>query len=250
MSAAPIRFSHLGNLAEPPVISDIMKVALEDKHLLSLAAGFTDTEGLPVKFIRDAAVSLATSGKVPEYLQYGTTAGRPKLRKMVARRLSRFDNHQSPSYHPDNVLLSNGSQQALYLAVQVLCNPGDIVLVENPSYFVFLELLKGQGVQAVGMPVDAEDEIDAEALGNLLDNMEKEGARDRIKAIYIESWFSNPAAHCLSNAKKAELAEVLKSRELVVPMLEDGAYLELFFEEKYPSRTLFALRAFDEFPKI
>lgn len=250
MSSAPIRFSQVGRLAEPPVISDIMKVALEDPHLLSLAAGFTDTKGLPVKFIRDAAVSLATGGKLPEYLQYGTTHGRPKLRKMVARRLSRFDEFQSPSYHPDNVILSNGSQQALYLAVQVLCDPGDKVLVESPSYFVFLELLKGLGVQAIGMPVDAEDEIDLAALGRLLDAMEKEGAKDRIKAVYLESWFSNPSARCLSNEKKVELAKLFRSKGLVVPVLEDGAYFELYFEEKHPSTTIFALREFDDFPRI
>ena len=104
-------------------------MALENKEILSLAAGFTDTQALPAKAIRDISVSLATSGKIPEYLQYGTTMGRSGLRKFISKRLSRNDQHPSQAYHPENIMLTNGSQQALYLAMQVLCDPGDIVFV-------------------------------------------------------------------------------------------------------------------------
>ena len=250
MSAPEIRFSTIGELAEPPVINDIMRVALENKELLSLAAGFTDTAALPVRSIRDVAVSLATNGKSPEYLQYGTTIGRPGLRKLVSSRLSKFDECQGPSYHPDNVMLTNGSQQALYLTVQVLCDPGDILLVESPSYFVFLELLKGLGVQAVGMPIDSKDEIDVQALDEMLDAFKADGSIDRVKGLYIESWYANPSTRCLSNEKKIELAKTLKRHDLVVPILEDGAYFELYFEEKYPSTSILGLEEFNEFPRL
>ncbi|MCZ6671547.1 MAG: PLP-dependent aminotransferase family protein, partial [Verrucomicrobia bacterium] len=250
MSSAKINFSRIGQLAEPPVISDIMNVALENPSLLSLAAGFTDTEALPVGAVRDATVSLTTNGKSPEYLQYGTTRGRPELRKFVAKRLSYFDQHQSPAYHPDHVMLTNGSQQALYLAMQVLCDPGDILLVEGPSYFVFLELLKGLGIQAVGLPVDDNDEIDTEALAQLLTEWEKDGSIDRLKGLYVESWFSNPSTHCLTNKKKIEIVSILKDTGTIIPILEDGAYFELYFEEKFPSTSVFAIEEFEPFPKL
>jgi 2-aminoadipate transaminase len=250
MSEIPIRFSHVGNLAQPPVISDIMKLALEDKRLLSLAAGFTDTHGLPVQSVRDAAVLLATSGKSPEYLQYGTTRGRAELRKLVSKRLSRFDGYQNPAYHPDHVMLTNGSQQALYLAIQVLCDPGDIILVESPSYFVFLELLKGLGVEAIGVPVDENDETDSEALESLLVELKQNGSFNRVKGLYLESWFSNPSTRCLTIEKKNEIARVLKAQDLIIPVLEDGAYFELYFEEKYPSSSIFSLEAFEIFPRL
>lgn len=250
MSSPGIRFSRIGQWAEPPVISDIMKVALENEQLLSLAAGFTDTEALPVQAVRDVAVSLATNGKSPEYLQYGTTLGRPKLRRLAAKRLSRSDNHQSPDYHPDHVMLTNGSQQALYLAMQVLCDPGDVLLVEGPSYFVFLELLKGLGIEARGIPVDDEDAIDVEALASMLESMKSDGSVDRLKGVYLLSWFSNPSTQCLSNGKKTAVAEVLTEAGLMLPILEDGAYVELFFEEPFPSTTIFAVEAFDAFPRL
>jgi 2-aminoadipate transaminase len=250
MNPPIVRFSNLGELAEPPVISEIMKVALENKEILSLAAGFTDTQALPAKAIRDISVSLATSGKIPEYLQYGTTMGRSGLRKFISKRLSRNDQHPSQAYHPENIMLTNGSQQALYLAMQVLCDPGDIVFVESPSYFVFLELLKGLGIQAVGIPVDENDEIDGVAFAELIDRLKSEGCLHRIKGIYLESWYSNPSTRCLTDEKKAEVARVLNQADLVIPVLEDGAYFELYFEERFPSVSIFANKAFDGFPRL
>lgn len=225
-------------------------MALENPYLLSLAAGFTDTEALPVKAVRDISIALATSGKPPQYLQYGTTLGRPGLRKLVSKRLSQFDHHQSPDYHPDHVMLTNGSQQALYLAMQVLCDPGDILLVESPSYFVFLELLKGLGIEAVGIPTDDDDELDSKGLISLLEDMKATGSIERVKGIYLESWFSNPSTRCLTNEKKTEVAHILRDSGLIIPILEDGAYLELFFEEPFPSTSIFAIEAFDDFPRI
>ncbi|QXD23377.1 PLP-dependent aminotransferase family protein [Opitutia bacterium ISCC 51] len=250
MSSPSIRFSRIGQWAEPPVISEVMKVALENKDLLSLAAGFTDTEALPVKAVRDISVALATSGKPPQYLQYGTTLGRPGLRKFVSKRLSQFDQHQSPDYHPDHVMLTNGSQQALYLAMQVLCDPGDILLVESPSYFVFLELLKGLGIEAVGIPINEDDELDSKGLISLLEGMKANGTDKRVKGIYLESWFSNPSTRCLTNEKKAEVAHILRDAGLMIPILEDGAYQELYFEEPFPSTSVFAIEAFDAFPRL
>tara|TARA_Y100000588_G_scaffold92176_2_gene99605 strand:- start:3658 stop:4920 length:1263 start_codon:yes stop_codon:yes gene_type:complete len=250
MNPAKISFSRIGQLANPPIISHIMAVALENPDMLSLAAGFTDTKALPVQPVRDATLALSSNGKTPEYLQYGTTIGRPKLRKFVAKRLSQIDQHQSPAYNLDNVMLTTGSQQALYLAIQVLCDPGDILLVESPSYFVFLELLKGLGIQAVGIPVDENDEMDTVALSGMLAGWQSEGSLDKVKGVYIESWFSNPSTHCLSNGEKTALAEVLKEAGLLVPILEDGAYMELYFEEAFPSTSIFAIEAFDGFPRL
>ena len=245
-----ISYSEVGRLADQPVITDIMKVSLENPQLLSLAAGFTDTHSLPVSFVRDETVALCSSGVAPEYLQYGTTLGRPGLRRLVARRLSKEDGHQSPSYHPDNVMITNGSQQALYLAMQVLCDPGDIILVENPSYFVFLELLKGLGIEALGMPVDSEGCLDIHELAVLLRKLGAENRLGRVKGVYLDSWFSNPSTQCLDDGIKEALAVTLKSFGTTVPILEDGAYRELYYRDPYPSSSILALAAFDDFPRL
>jgi len=250
MSKHPIPFSTLGRLADPPVISNLMAVALENPDLLSLAAGFTNTQTLPKEMVRDAVIQLATNGKDPEYLQYGTTQGRLGLRKFISKRLSWQDKHQSPDYHPNNVMMSNGSQQALYLAMQVLCNPGDIVLVESPSYFVFLELLKGLGIEAVGIPVGPTNETDPEGLRALLQQLKAEGRIDRVKAVYLQAWYANPSTRSLSRNIKSELAKVLIEEQLQVPVLEDGAYRDLYFNAPHAVPSILALSEWAGFPRI
>lgn len=250
MSKSSISYSGVGRLAERPVITDIMKVALENPEILSLAAGFTDTRSLPVSFVRDETVALCSGGGAPEYLQYGTTIGRPGLRRLVAKRFARADGRQSRSYHPDNVMITNGSQQALYLAMQVLCDPGDIILVENPSYFVFLELLRGLGIEPLGIPVDSDGRIDPDGFAVLLNRLKGENRLSRVKGVYIDSWYSNPSTRCLDNEVKEAIAGVLKSVDLRAPILEDGAYRDLYFRTPHASASIFALHAFDDFPRL
>ncbi|MET0263619.1 MAG: PLP-dependent aminotransferase family protein, partial [Rariglobus sp.] len=75
-----IKYSSLGHRAQPPTISRLMSLMLENPKLLSLAAGFTDNRTLPVPAVQAAVTALAQRAGPPEYLQYGTNQGRPKLR--------------------------------------------------------------------------------------------------------------------------------------------------------------------------
>jgi len=250
MSKHPIPFSTLGRLADPPVISNLMAVALENPSLLSLAAGFTNTQTLPKETVRDAVVQLSTSGKEAEYLQYGTTQGRLGLRKFLSKRLSWQDQHQSPAYHPHNFMLTNGSQQALYLAMQVLCDPGDIVLVESPSYFVFLELLKGLGIEAIGIPVGPTNETDPEGMRDVIRKLKAEGRIERLKAVYLQAWYANPSTRSLTRSNLAALASVLEDEGLELPVLEDGAYRDLYFDEAHPAPSILAMPEWDAFPRL
>jgi 2-aminoadipate transaminase len=149
-----------------------------------------------------------------------------------------------------SALITNGSQQALYLAVQVLCDPGDIVLVDRPSYFVFLEMLAGLGVQARSIPVDAAGLVDEAGLGELLDDMARSDETKRLKAVYLVSYFSNPSARSLSEAEKNVIAGALARRGLIVPVLEDAAYRELHYAQPHPARSVFSLPAWRAFPKL
>lgn len=226
-----------------------MRMALETPGLLSLAAGFTDNRTLPVPAVCEAVDALARSGD-PEALQYGTNQGRPGLRRLLAERLVRAEPRLDPVQLAQSTLVTNGSQQALYLAMQVLCDPGDIVLVDRPSYFVFLEMLTGLGVHARSIPVDVSGRIDAVALGQLLDQMKASGEASRLRAVYFVSYFSNPSARSLEEAEKTAVARELAQRELILPVLEDAAYRDLYFNEPAPSRSVLSLSAWDPFPKL
>jgi 2-aminoadipate transaminase len=211
----PLRLSALGRRACPPAITAMMQLALEKPGLLSLAAGFTDNATLPVTAVGRALRELTAASPEPDFLQYGTNAGRPGLRAAVADRVWRQDGQADDAVAGANrvaeTFITNGSQQALYLAIQTLCEPGDLVLVDRPSYFVFLELLAGLGVEARSLPVDADGRLATVELAHLLRGIHANGERTRLKAVYFVSWFSNPSGRTLDAAEKAALAATLRA---------------------------------------
>jgi 2-aminoadipate transaminase len=227
-----------------------MSLALENPRLLSLAAGFTDTRTLPVAAVRGAVDALAVQPAAPEWLQYGANQGRPRLRELLAARLATQDPGLDPRATAASLFVTNGSQQALYLAMQALCDPGDIVLVDRPSYFVFLELLTGLGVQARSLPVDGAGRLDPAALGAMLGAMRARGELGRLKAVYFVSYYSNPSGRSLEVAEKNALAVTLAAHDVVVPVIEDAAYRELWFAAPHPAPGVLALPAWADFPKL
>jgi 2-aminoadipate transaminase len=227
-----------------------MAMALETPNLLSLAAGFTDNATLPAEFVRDSTEAMLGNPGDREFLQYGTNQGRPRLRQLLAERLAKTEPGLDASELQRGVFVTNGSQQALYLAMQVLADPGDIILVDRPSYFVFLEMLTGLGLRATSIPVDEAGKLDAPALGRMLDVLASKGETRRIKAVYFVSYFSNPSARSLDVAEKNAMAEQLSARGLFIPVVEDAAYRELYYRNAPAAPSVLSLPAWKNFPKL
>ena len=162
--------SALGRRTAAPPISWLMQTALSRPKLISLAAGFTDNTTLPVEISRIALDEILRSPKTGRpALQYGITAGETNLRRLTAQRLQKLDLESSSSsfknklrmkmslkdedkiYSPERLMITGGSQQLLYMTLEALCDEGDIVLVEDPTYFVFLSVLQSQGIRARGV---------------------------------------------------------------------------------------------------
>jgi len=225
-----------------------MQAALEDPKILSLAAGFTDSSSLPVEAVGRAVRRLEQKPGPPEHLQYGTNQGRPGLRRLLAEFVGGHDGSTVGSIDPDSVIITNGSQQALYLASRVLCEPGDIVLVERPSYFVYLDMLKGLGVDIRSLPESPDGRIDSDGLTSFLDRCRRDGSADRIKIVYIEGYFSNPAGVCRTNDEKREIAEALNASTANPVVIEDAAYRDLYFHHPHPGDSILALSGFESIP--
>ncbi|SVC64606.1 uncharacterized protein METZ01_LOCUS317460, partial [marine metagenome] len=168
--------------AEPP-ISWLMRIKLERPRLISLAAGFTDSPTLPVAGSRRLLNELlgdATLGQAA--LQYGSTAGDDTLRKLTARRIRQLDGSprgQAGSYEASRTVISHGSQQFLYMATEALCDPGDIVLVEDPTYFVYLGIMQSRGVAGRGVRM-TRDGIDLGHLEQVLESLKRDGSLPRL----------------------------------------------------------------------
>ena len=236
-SETALSFSRLGREIASPVIVDLMARALANPDLLSLAAGFTDNVALPRGLVGRFAAELTQGGLDDEPLQYGQNQGRSRLRELSCQYLAAQPGECAEAFDPAAMFISNGSQQALYLAVQALCDPGDIVLVEEPSYFVCLEMLRGLGLRPIGIPCEGDGAIQADGLAELLRELDSAGERSKVKAIYLVSYFCNPSSRSLSLGEKRAIARVLLDVGYEIPVIEDAAYRELYFDAPHP-RTI------------
>lgn len=245
-----VNLSRLGStINAESSIDKLMRTALSRPELLSLAAGFTDNRRLPLELIEELQKKLHTREGLPEYLQYGMNQGRPRLRQAISAFLGRhYTGETAPD--PDSMFITNGSQQALYLATLALCDPGDIIFVEAPSYFVYLEALKGIGVQPRSIPTTAAGNIDFAAFQALLRQMQSDGSICKVKAVYLVTYYANPSARCVPEADKIRLGALLAELDTTVAVIEDAAYRELYFEEPWPANGLPSLDSFRNVPHI
>lgn len=230
----PLKYSKLGGRQTESDIARLMTVALQRPDLLSLAAGFTDNASLPLDEVTRVAAELRARGDFSA-LQYGPNQGREDLRAILSRRLEAQDGAPEGSCRSENSVLTNGSQQALYLAIQTLCDPGDVVLVEQPTYFVFLEMLRGLGVEAVSMPMTYDGEVDTDGLREQLEAYRKSGDIARVKAVYLVSYFANPSGHSVAEGAKRAIARMLHGLGGQIALIEDAAYRELSYAEPFPA---------------
>jgi 2-aminoadipate transaminase len=226
--------SQLGRRTAEPAIAELMNAVLARPHLISLAAGFTDNESLPVARTRQLLEEVLCSPQAQGALQYGTTLGELPLRQLTAERLQKLDGSRGKSgvYAPENLLITHGSQQFLYMLTEALCDPGDIVLVEDPTYFVYLEILISHGIRTHGVRLK-ETGIDIEHLESVLKRLKRTGEIRRLKYLYLVTYFQNPSGITTSFEKKREALKLLKRFERAaghpIYLVEDAAYRELRF---------------------
>jgi 2-aminoadipate transaminase len=213
-----------------------MKLTLERHDLISLAVGFTDDETLPVEEVVMLAREILQRPKTARAaLQYGTTIGLPQLRHEILRRWLKQDQlttGRSPLAIND-CIVTTGSQQLLYLISEVLCDPGDVVIVEDPTYFVYLGIVEARDIRAVGA-----DSVDN--LKSKIENMKRRRLLPRLKMLYLVTYFQNPTGRTWSLEMKREALSIVKHYERAaghpIYIVEDAAYRDLRFEgEDVPS---------------
>jgi 2-aminoadipate transaminase len=225
-----------------------MQAALARRRLISLAAGFTDNPSLPVAETRAVLNQILRSPKTGRpALQYGSTAGDPTLRQLTVSHLRKLDWEATRRLSPnrgrrhslasgifdwERLLVTSGSQQLLYLTAEALCDEGDIVLVEDPTYFVFLGILQSRDLRARGVRLER-DGVDLAHLEKVLTTLRRTGNLRRVKLFYLVSYFQNPTGVTTSFEKKRGLLQCLKRFERAaghpIYLLEDAAYRELRF---------------------
>ena len=200
---------------KPSAIREIFK-SLTDPTIISFAAGNPAAESFPVEALARLSADIFATDAVAA-LQYSMTDGYPPLREAIAKRQKEVFGIGCPD---DTTIVVSGGQQGIELACKALCNEGDVVLCENPSFIGALNAFRSCGARTVGVELEA-DGMDPVALEAAIQ------ANPNAKMLYLIPTFHNPSGITTSLEKRRRIYEVAKKYSL--PILEDNPYGELRF---------------------
>ena len=195
-------------------------------EVVSLAGGMPNLAALPLDSLSAQIGELiAADGLVA--LQYGSAQGIPVLREQICDVMAL----EGISAHPDDIVVTVGSQMGLDMVTRLFCDPGDVVVAEGPSYVGALGSFAAYQAQVVHVAMD-DNGLVPEALREALIQAEKAGRR--VKFLYTIPNFHNPAGVTLAVERRAEIAAICREHGLLV--VEDNPYGLLGFDgQTYPS---------------
>lgn len=202
-------------------------VGVEPKReLIRLAIGIPDSDTLPKQDLRESARRCIDEPGEAAWV-YGFGMGYTRLRALLAERFSR---EKGLAVNEDGFQLTNGSAGAIDLIARTLVDPGDVIIVESPTYMGTLRNFKGVMADIRAVPMDA-DGLLIDELETLVRQLQSEGRR--IKFIYTISTFQNPTGATLSPERRIELLRIAAEHDILI--LDDDAYGELYFGNRPPA---------------
>jgi len=198
-------------------IRDLLKVASQP-GVISFGGGMPAPELFPLKEVEEACIRVLRN-RGSDALQYSTTEGYPPLRELIVEKMSRYGILATL----DNVLITSGSQQALDLVGKVLLDPGDVIIVEAPTYVGAIQAFTAYQASYASVPLDDE--------GMVVDLLEQRIIETHPKFTYVLPNFHNPGGVTLSRERRERLVSL--ARQYGVPLVEDDPYGELRFEGEH-----------------
>lgn len=203
--------------------------AAADPKIISFAGGLPAPELFPVKEMK-ATVDKVFEEHGQEAMQYGAAKGVTALREVIQQHVKEKENVDSEL---DNVLVTTGSEQALDLVGKAFVDPGDTVLVEQPTYLCALDVFRSYGANFASVEMD-EDGMKMDALEEALK------ANPNTKLIYTVPNFQNPTGRTMTEERRKQLAELAEKYDVYV--LEDNPYGEIRFAGQHVP----AVKSFDK----
>jgi len=201
------------------MIAGILSLAM-DPDSMPLGAAVMSHEILPVKTLSRMQAQIAR--RYPEATQaYAFAPGHKGLRKEIARYMSGI----GCSLHARDILITCGGTEALGLCLRAVTQPGDLVALESPTYYGFLELIEAHRLQAIEIPTDP-------CTGMSVDALDDAARRFPIRVVMMMPSFANPFGGLMPDGEKARLAALAARHEL--PIIEDDIYAACGFEESHP----------------
>jgi 2-aminoadipate transaminase len=199
------------------VLADTFSLAGRD-DVISLAIGWPAPSNYPTEELAriTAEVFEEEGGNALSYL---SAEGLFELREQIAARGRTFGYAEDA----EEVIVTSGAQQAIALCAQATLEPGDVAVVESPTFIGMMTAMRGTRARVIGAPVD-EDGFDVDALERLL-------ARHEVKIVGLQTACQNPTGRNLSEERRARLAELAVERNFFI--LEDRVYADMNFEGSF-----------------
>ncbi|NLH95522.1 MAG: PLP-dependent aminotransferase family protein [Synergistaceae bacterium] len=204
--------------------------AMGDPGLISFSGGAPAKEALPIDIVREIADDVLRSEKRGvEALQYGSVQGLPDLREVVVRELLA---PKGIDVNAENILITSGGLEGINLLCQLFIDPGDVILVESPTFVHCVEIF--EMFQAKCISVDMDEN------GMIPEDLEEKIRRYRPKVVYVIPTFHNPTGRTLSLERREKIAALGSRYDVVI--LEDDPYRDI----RYSGEELKPIKAFDK----
>jgi DNA-binding transcriptional MocR family regulator len=198
-----------------------------DPSMIQLGAAMPSTDLFPLAALNRLMGQVIRAQ--PQIVHsYEVPSGCEALRHEVARRLM----EAGCSVSPNEIVITNGTTEALSLSLQAVTQPGDTVAIESPSYYNLLEVLNALHLRVLELPTHPQEGVSLAALESSLQ-------QGQISACVLVANFNNPLGSCMSAEKKHQIATLLNTYD--IPLIEDDIYGDLNFEGTRPK----AIKAFD-----
>ncbi|MCY0966774.1 PLP-dependent aminotransferase family protein [Parathalassolituus penaei] len=196
---------------------------------IQLGAAVPDSSFVPMRQLQASMATMARHHGL-EAMTYQFPPGLAELRRQIARRMV----NRGCVVSADDVVITNGCQEALIIALQATTSPGDLVALESPAYYGLLQVLESLQLKALEIPVHPSTGLSLEALELAL-------SRWPIKACVVVPNFNNPLGFCMPDEHKQRLVDLLNQHE--VALIEDDVYGDLGYHRERPKSCKGMLRA-------
>ena len=224
------RYAHRAAHMKPSEIRSLFAVASRPE-IVSLAGGMPNLTALPMDMMAGIVEKLIRDHG-QEALQYGSGQGHPQLREQICDVMAL----EGIRANPNDILVTTGSQQALDLISRIFIDPGDVVLVEAPSYVGALGTFSQYEASVVHVEMD-ENGLIPDALRNAIKTLRYQGRK--IKFLYLIPNYQNPAGVLLPAERRTEILDICREEKIFI--VEDNPYGLLGFDRPSPN----AMRAQD-----
>lgn len=203
--------------------------AMNDPNLISFGGGAPAREALPIDIVREIANDVLTTGKRGvEALQYGGVMGLRDLREAVVGQLLE---PKGIAAKADNILITSGGLEGINLLCQLFIDPGDVILVESPTFVHCVEIFEMFQAKCVSVAMDGN--------GMVPEDLEEKIRRYKPKMVYVIPTFHNPTGRTLSLERRERIAQLGSEHDVII--LEDDPYRDI----RYSGTDLKPIKAFD-----